>query len=120
EGKLIRRIHTNLSRPSFKTGLAAFCSGIDKGGIDQFLSQAQRSPNFGELHLRAAISQIVIGGYFEFDGNIEDRMSHIFRALDALCEKTRAEKAQEPPEYLGENVGKEVLEIITEAKNKIQ
>lgn len=85
DGRLVRRIHNNIASSTYKKGLSALGSAVDRGGLGYFLSVAQSSAEFGKAYLRATLSQLVMGGYFDFDGNIEDRMSHLFRALDCLC-----------------------------------
>ena len=100
EGKLINRIHTNRSTRKYKKGIACVDSFVKNGGIAQLLEQAQTSDYLNTYYFRAVIDQIIMAGYLNDDSNIEDKLSHLFRGLDAICEKLGSKKKLKPEQYL--------------------
>src|SRR5205085_2518276 len=92
---------------------------VANGGLGYLIFKAQSSTEFGKLYLRAAISQTVTGGYIEFEGNIEDRLSHLFRGLDSICEAFKLKKGTPIAQYLHEETASIAAKIVDEAANKL-
>lgn len=82
-GKLVRRVHLMLERASFSKGHRNIDEVFDRG-TGKLLTAYQLSEFKDTPCLISTIKHIIRGG--RFDLNLEDNMSHIFQALDGLCE----------------------------------
>lgn len=115
-GGLVRRIHAHYAKSIFRRGLAMLNVDSD---IAQLLSHAvKKNLPYGErMHLNAAISQLVLGGYFNNDGNVEDRLSHLFRAIDSLWHSQKGKP--KPASVLSLSTIQQVEKIIDNARAEI-
>ena len=82
-GRLVRRIHVRLGRPSFSKGHRNIDEVIHRG-TGTLLTKYQLSEHSGNSYLMPTLKHIIRGGLSSL--NIEDNMSHIFRAFEGLCE----------------------------------
>ena len=85
DGKLLRRLHINLAHPTYRQGHAVLGQGVQQESLSLLLSKAQQSSHLN-MRLFSVISQIMQANRLSYYENIEDAMSHIFRAIDTLCE----------------------------------
>ena len=82
-GKLVRRIHVSLGRPCFSKGHRSIDEVIHRG-TGQLLTCSRYSLHRRGSYLNSIIKHLIRGG---LDGILlEDKMSHLFRAFDSLCE----------------------------------
>lgn len=88
-GGLVRRIHVRLGHSLFSRGHAAIHEDIHIG-IGHLLTRAPASPHYDKSYLRVAIKNLIRGGLYS--RSIEDRLSHLFRAFDGLCEEFQLKK----------------------------
>jgi hypothetical protein len=126
---LIGRLHVTIANASFNKGIAAFGISTTSDNIGQLLTDVLNKNMHYEkrLYLNAAISQLVLGGYRDSDGNIEDRLSHLFRAIDALfrladeMQQLYSSKIQtiQSHDFLDEKTGSKVIGIIDNAQKSI-
>lgn len=122
-GFLVRRIHARFWRSLFSRGHEAinevFHCG-EKSGTGYLLSIAPTSGDYASPHLRIVLQHIISGGLTGY--TIQDKLDHLFRALDILCEHYDLKKIQTPNQTLGnESRGKltKVFKDATKAINNI-
>jgi hypothetical protein len=123
DGGLLRRLHINSSPQRYEKGMPALGPGLKAGGIAYLLMRAQESTHFGNINLRAVMSQIMLAGYLHAPGNVEDQMTHLFRALETLCKftlKPAILRAVVKDEILGESMYGQVEESILHAKEQVK
>lgn len=116
-GELIRRVHRSLGNPVFSKGCAAIDEAIHHG-TGLLLTQAQSSVHFGQSHLRVAAKHLVRGQLNNL--TVEDKLSHLTRALDGLCTDFGINKVLTPDETLSEDnrlVMKRAVRAATRAIN---
>ena len=99
EGGLVRRIHVKVGQPLFSRGHPAIDEGVRRG-TGRLLSQAQTSTDFGKSYLRVAVKHGVRAGLYSL--TLEDRLSHVFRALDCLCQEYQLQKDLTPKQILSD------------------
>jgi len=96
DGKLVRRAHVQLGRPAYTKGRKPI--GEIHDGIGRLLSCATASPHWGKTYLRVAMKHLVRGGLSGLA--IEDSLSCLCRALDALCEEFGLKKTLKSKDVL--------------------
>ena len=84
DGNLVMRSHLTLYNSIFSTGHVALRTEYHDGAISRLLDSCQTAPHFGGDSLRVVARHTVRAGLAFL--NIEDRLSHVFRALDCLCD----------------------------------
>jgi hypothetical protein len=82
-GRLVRRRHVSWGVPAFGKGHAAIREE-DHHGIGRLLEAASRFRGKEAEAVGVAVRGLVKGGLFSM--TIEDKLDHLFRALDGLCE----------------------------------
>lgn len=83
-GVLVSRFHMNLNSPWYSRGHAAIDESIHHG-TGLLLTRSQVSLHIGNAYLSAVLKHLVRSG---MNGLLfEDRMAHLFQALDCLCEE---------------------------------
>jgi len=83
KGRLVRRIHVSLGRPCFSKGHRSIDEVLHRG-TGELLTCSRYSLHRRDSYLNSIIKHLVRGG---LDGILlEDKMSHLFRAVDSLCE----------------------------------
>lgn len=117
QGKLIERIHTQLNQWSnFSRGHRVFDDWTPNGIRDiisgYWSSNSRKSPD-----LTAIISNIVKSGFRDL--TTEDRLSHLFRALDCLCQ-AHGLGSVDLRDNLSENQAKSVTEAYESFKEEIR
>lgn len=122
-GLLVRRIHAKFWRSLFSRGHEVinelFHCG-EKSGTGYLLSIAPTSDDYASPHLRIVLQHIIRGGLAGY--TIQDKLDHLFRALDILCEHYDLKKIQTPNQTLeNESRGKlkKVFKDATKAINNI-
>jgi hypothetical protein len=80
--ELVARFHTSFDEPHFAPGHTAI-DEIIHHGIGRLLSQGTKSIIYDSALLRVTSKHLVRGGLRSL--TVEDRLSHLIRALDGLC-----------------------------------
>ena len=93
QGKLVRRIHVNPGCQSFSRGHIVIKEHIHSG-IGHLLTQCQFSQHYRQSYLHSIIKNLIQGGLYSL--TIEDRLSHLFRAIDGLCEEYQLKNILSP------------------------
>lgn len=81
--RLVQRFHISLNSPWFSSGHISIDENVHHG-IGSLLTQSQYSLHWGNAYLTAALKHLVRSGMSRL--LFEDRMAHLFQALDCLCE----------------------------------
>jgi len=103
-GLLVRRIHATFWRSLFSKGHEAISEEFhlgERSGTGHLLTIAPSSPDYGTAHFRIVLQHIVRGGLHGY--TIQDKLDHLFRALDALCEQYALKKTGTPVDTLGKH-----------------
>lgn len=82
-GQLVKRLHVNFGTAPFAKGPAAVRDAIDNGGIGFLLSQALKSPHYGQSVLRVAAKYLIRGG--RYNTSLEDQLDQLCRGFEGLC-----------------------------------
>lgn len=104
QGLLVRRIHATFWRSLFSRGHEAIREEIhlgERSGTGDLLTVAPSSPDYRTAHFRIVLQHIVRGGLHGY--TIQDKLDHLFRALDALCEQYALKKTRKPNDTLGDH-----------------
>jgi len=83
KGKLVQRLHANLNDPRFSKGHEAI-DEVSHQGTGTLLTNYQFSLHRENSCLTAVLKHLILAGSNSL--TIEDKMTHIFRAFDGLCE----------------------------------
>lgn len=83
EGKLVQRLHAKFNNPWYSNGHKAIDEVIH-GGTGTLLTNYLYSLHRGNSYLTAVLKHLLHSGSNNL--TIEDKMTHIFRAFDCLCE----------------------------------
>jgi hypothetical protein len=83
EGKLVQRLHASFNSPWFSKGHKAIDEVIHRG-TGKLLSDYQFSLHKDNSYLTAVLKHLLRSS--SSNSSIEDKMTHIFRAFDCLCE----------------------------------
>jgi hypothetical protein len=81
DGVLIQRIHSHIGNPVYAKGFTTI-DGFRNSGISQLLIDSQYK-NFGERYTNVIIEHIIRAGNHKL--TVDDRLTHIFQALDCLA-----------------------------------
>jgi len=81
DGQLVRRVHLDLGKPNYLKGIRSINELVHRG-TGALLSLTESSRHWKQSYFRVALKQLLTSGLNGFP--IEDQMSHLFRALDAL------------------------------------
>jgi hypothetical protein len=100
QGGLVERIHCPVGNGSLEKGHTAIDQPVHNG-IGRLLTQAQASGALGKAYVRAAIKHIILGGRYS-EISVEDKATHLARALDTICEEYKLKKDQKPEDLLSE------------------
>ena len=88
QGELVRRMHLGFKTPCYSSGHVAI-DELYNEGIGQLLESFQSSQVYmecsDESYFTAVLENLIRGGLDCLTS--EDRLSHIFRGLDCLCER---------------------------------
>lgn len=82
-GRLVRRIHVSLGRPCFSKGHRSI-DEVRHRGTGQLLTISRYSLHQQYSYMNPIIKHLIRGGLDNI--LLEDKMSHLFRAFDSLCE----------------------------------
>jgi hypothetical protein len=115
KGNLCSRLHIKQWQKAYSSGHTPIWDHIHHG-LGQLLTQAQSSPNFENKGVFAAINQLILG--MQTGISPEDRMAHLFRGLDALCEAENLYSL--PSNTLDQNWVEQIKKIISEASKRIR
>ena len=83
KGNLVQRLHADFNSPWFSNGHKAIDEGIHFG-TGTLLTNYQFSLHRGNSYLTAVVKHLLLGGSNNL--TTEDKITHIFRAFDCLCE----------------------------------
>lgn len=114
--QLVRRFHSKLSTPVFSNGRTIIREHIHRG-TGHLLTQSQFSLDFGKAHFRVALKHLLLEGRQNL--SIENKLSHLFRAFDALCEAYGISKTSTLSDFLGEEITNKVQDAIKQAVGTI-
>ncbi len=118
KGNLVRRLHGYVSYgyPLFRKGKITIDEVINHGtGI--LISKATQCAEINETFFHVALRHTIYGG--SNHQPIEDKMDHLCRALDALCEHFNVAQQKNLLELLNENDKINIKQIIRLASTKI-
>jgi hypothetical protein len=120
KGTLVQRMHANFNNPRFSKGHEAIDEVIHRG-TGTLLTNYQVSLHRENSCLTAVLKHLILAGSNSL--TIEDKMTHIFRAFDGLCElfglstqDLTQELDQYQKEIIKENLNFSALVIRTLAK----
>jgi hypothetical protein len=116
QGHLISRLHISFGLPIFQRRYKGAIDEAIHQGIGLFLSQAASTPDFDEMWLRSVLNNLVRCWEHPF---IEDVLSHLFRALEALCDHFNY-KTQYLQQELESTRQQPVKMILRNAREKIE
>lgn len=83
QGNLAKRIHVHLGTNRYETGHSFINDIIHRGGLGRLLTCAGKSPEFNKTYMRIAMNHLLLG--LRHSQSLQDRISHLSRALDALA-----------------------------------
>lgn len=119
-GLLVRRIHATFWRSLFSRGHEMISETFHRGersGTGHLLTIAPSSPYYGTAHFRVVLQHIVRGGLRGY--TIQDKLAHLFRALDALCEQYALKKTLRPNDTLGDDRRTALGKVFKDATKKL-
>ena len=115
EGGLVRRMHLRFKTPCYLKGHVAI-DEVYNDGIGQLLNSFQSSEIYNdcsdESYFTAVLENLIRGGLGRLTS--EDKLSHIFRGLECLCEKYKT-KAKDLREDLDAESKRRVEKVVTDA-----
>jgi hypothetical protein len=85
DARLVRRVHIQLGKREYQVGHSFLHDVIHRGGLGRLLTCAGKSPELRKTYLRVAANHLLHG--VTHSGALEDRISQLSRALEALAGK---------------------------------
>jgi hypothetical protein len=116
EGNLVRRVHVDLGKPVYFSGIASINELIHQG-TGTLLSLAENNPHWAKSYFRVALKQLLLSSSHAL--SIEDQMSHLFRALDVLCQEFVQRRAIQNPD-LTQSSTQAVAAVITQGISELK
>lgn len=96
-GKLVQRFHARLDARRFARGHRTIEENLYLG-TGRLLTNALSSTEFGKSYLRVTLKHLTQSGYEHL--SLEDKLTHLFRALDCLCDEHGLYAPLKPGDYL--------------------
>jgi len=84
-GRIVKRIHVHLGTDRYESARGFLYDVINRGGLGRLLTCAGKSKEFDKTYFRVAMNHLLLG--IRYSQALEDRISHLSRALDALAEE---------------------------------
>lgn len=84
-GQIVKRIHVHLGTDRYESARGFLYDIINRGGLGRLLTCAGKSKEFDKTYFRVAMNHLLLG--IRYSQALEDRISHLSRALDALAEE---------------------------------
>lgn len=116
EGLLAGRVHVALEAPVNSDGRGAFRE-IHSVNVATLLTQAHTSEMFGSSRLFISLRHLIRAGSHSL--TLEDKLAHLFRALDGLCTEFGLNQRMHPKEIVGEDDAKRLKAVLRQARREI-
>jgi hypothetical protein len=84
-GQIVKRIHVHLGTDRYESARGFLYEVINRGGLGRLLTCAGKSKEFDKTYFRVAMNHLLLG--IRYSQALEDKISHLSRALDALAEE---------------------------------
>jgi hypothetical protein len=84
-GQIVKRIHVHLGTDRHESARGFIHDVINRGGLGRLLTCAGKSKEFEKTYMRVTMNHLLLG--VRYSQALEDRISHLSRALDALAEE---------------------------------
>lgn len=84
-GRIVKRIHVHLGTDRYESARGFLYDVINRGGLGRLLTCAGKSKEFNKTYFRVAMNHLLLG--IRYSQALEDRISHLSRALDSLAEE---------------------------------
>lgn len=119
-GLLVKRMHARFWRSLFSRGHEAISEKFhlgERSGTGHLLTIAPSSTDYRTAHFRIVLQHIVRGGLHGY--TIQDKLDHLFRALDALCEQYALKKTLKPNDTVGDDRRTALSKIFKDTTKKL-